>query len=93
MGMDLEYWLIENNLSQSDFAKKLEINRTHLNRLVRRRTAPSKKLAIRIQQLTQGGVSAIDMLFPPPLPELEQEINKRREQEQKDRDNEKILNP
>lgn len=60
--MKLKIYLCTNNITQTDFAKKLGISRSHLNLIVSGKQRPSKSLANLIETITEGEVTANYML-------------------------------
>lgn len=60
--MQLKEWLIEKNITQSDFASALGVSRHYLCRVIAGRHVPSRKLALYIEKLTGREVSAVSML-------------------------------
>lgn len=50
--------------SQRDFAKEIGISEPHLSALSSGKKRPSLKLAVRIERLTKGAVSAASWVFP-----------------------------
>lgn len=62
--MNLREYLFRKRLTQVDFAKKLEISRGHLSQIMKQTKHPSRKLAKAIEDLTEGKVTAIELLFP-----------------------------
>lgn len=62
--VDLDEYLFRKKISQTDFAKDLEISRNHLGEILRARRSPSVKLAKKIEELTQGEVSRERAMFP-----------------------------
>lgn len=60
--MKLKDYLFHNGISIQDFADKLEYSRTHLSQIVNGQSKPSKRLAKAIEQLTNGQVTAKELL-------------------------------
>lgn len=62
--MNLKEWLLKNNISQSEFAKKIGLgHRYHFNKIVQGHLIPSLKLAKKIEDVTEGEIKAVDLLF------------------------------
>ena len=51
-------WLKEHGINREDLAKQLGVNRRHLDHLAREDRRPSLELAIKIERLTDGEISA-----------------------------------
>lgn len=62
--MLLKEWLFRKNRKISDFAKELDIDRTHINLIVLGKKKPSPKLAAKIEKATNGEVTLRELLFP-----------------------------
>jgi len=60
--MKLKTWLHENSISQRQFAVDLGVHWQHLNGVVNGSRHPSVKLAFKIEKLTNGEVSALELL-------------------------------
>lgn len=70
--MNLREWLFRNKTSVTDFAKKVEVSRTHLNLISCGVRKPSPELAKRIEKATKGKVTKEEVLFPEDFPEKEE---------------------
>ena len=62
--MDLDEYLFRKRITQTDFAKNLEISRNHLGEILRGRRTPSVKLAKKMEKLSQGEVTREQAMFP-----------------------------
>jgi len=62
--MKLQDWQKEQNLSDVQLAELLDIDRTYIYRLNKGERRASPYLALKIEQLTQGKVSRIEVLYP-----------------------------
>lgn len=62
--MNLREYLFKKRITQVEFSKRLEVSRGHLNQILLGPKHPSRKLAKKIEELTEGKVSAIELLFP-----------------------------
>ena len=60
--MDLKTYL--KNKSRQEFAEKLGTKITYINNLCQGRATPGGKLALRIEQATNGKVTIRELLFP-----------------------------
>lgn len=60
--MRLKKWLEKKNMTQTTFAKKIPLTRSHLSRIANG-TPPCRNIALKIEALTQGEVTAIELLF------------------------------
>jgi len=60
--MKLKTWLLNNRIYQREFAYSLGIHWQHLNGVVNGSRHPSVKLAFKIEKLTNGEVSALELL-------------------------------
>lgn len=58
----LRQWLTENKISQQDFGKQVGVTRGAIWQIANGVITPSLDLAIRIEDATQGGVRARDLL-------------------------------
>ena len=57
-------YLFKKRITQVDFAKKLGISRGHLNQILHGIKHPSRKLANKIEEESEGKVTAVELLFP-----------------------------
>lgn len=62
--MNLREYLFRMRITQVDFAKKLGISRGHLGQIIAGTKHPSRKLAKNIEDITNGQVTAVELLFP-----------------------------
>ena len=58
--MKLKDYLKQNKIKQKDFAVKLDIGEAHLSEITNDKTLPSLKLALLIEENTQGLVTPKD---------------------------------
>ena len=65
--MELKGWLKKNKLSQVAFASQLGVTQFYLCKILNGKYYPSRTLAINIETLTNGEVSAQDIMFPDTL--------------------------
>ena len=61
--MNFREYLFNKRITQIEFAKKLEISRGHLSQILHGTKHPSRKLAKKIEDETEGKVTAIELLF------------------------------
>ena len=61
--MTLKRYLFEFGISQASFAEMLGITVNYMSKLVNKKCVPSRKLALRIEVLTSGKVTATELLF------------------------------
>ena len=61
--MWLDEWLFKEGETVTNFAKKLQVSRTHLTSIIVGRKGASPELAQKIEELTQGEVSFRDILL------------------------------
>lgn len=61
--MNFREYLFKKRISQVEFAKKLGVSRGHLNQILHGNKHPSRKLAKKIEEETEGKVTAIELLF------------------------------
>jgi transcriptional regulator with XRE-family HTH domain len=64
VAVNFREYLFKKRITQVDFAKKLEISRGHLSQILYGTKHPSRKLAKKIEEETEGKVTAIELLFP-----------------------------
>lgn len=57
-------YLFKKRITQVDFAKRLGISRGHLGQILYGTKHPSRKLAKKIEEETEGKVTAVELLFP-----------------------------
>ena len=69
--MKLRDYLYKKRIRQIDFAKEVGISQTQLNKWINGSRIPSRKNAMKIEELTEGKVTAHEMLFPEKYPEEE----------------------
>ena len=62
----LSRWIDEAGKSREEVAEELDVTRTHLDRLCRGDRWPSLELALAIETLTDGAVSAASWAAVPP---------------------------
>jgi transcriptional regulator with XRE-family HTH domain len=63
--MDLKKWLELSHMTQIEFALLLGLtNKYHFNRIANKKKIPSRALALKIEQVTKGAVTAVEVLFP-----------------------------
>ncbi len=62
--MDIRNWLWNHRIlyTHTEFAKKLNITRHYLSRVIHGKTRPSPKLAMQIQNLTHGEVKWYELI-------------------------------
>lgn len=60
----LRDWILKHKTTQEKFSYALKISYRHLHGIVKGEYIPSRKLAERIEALTQGEISASELLFP-----------------------------
>lgn len=72
--MDLREYLFRKRITQVDFAKKLGVSRSHLSQIIAGTKHPSRKLAKKIEEETNGHVTALEMLFPEEHPQQKFDI-------------------
>ncbi len=59
----IEVYLFEEGISQTNFAKALDISRVHLGRIIRHDVRPGVDLARKIESETEGSVSKEELVF------------------------------
>lgn len=74
--MDLEGYMRERSLTDESMAELVGVSRPHITRLRTRKRSASLHLALKIQELTEGLVSAaslssLDRETPPAAPEAQ----------------------
>lgn len=62
--MDLKDFLTQNNISQSEFARRVDVTPARINQTVHKRKSPSFELARRIIKETKGKVTVGDLFIP-----------------------------
>ena len=62
--MDLREYLFKKNMTVTQFARKIDYGRTHINQVVLKRRRVSKKLARLIAKATEGFVQREDLIVP-----------------------------
>lgn len=62
--MRLEEYILEEELSERQFASLVDVSHAHINNIIRGRRTPSIYLIKKIEELTQGKVSLNDLLHP-----------------------------
>ena len=62
--MLLDEYLARKDITQTDFAKKLNIGRSMLNHILQKKRRMHPNTAIKINKLTKGLVSRDEALFP-----------------------------
>jgi len=65
--MNLNRYLHENNISYVAFADMLKCNHVYLSRIARGLQVPGERLALYIEVMTKGEVTAKEILNPSPL--------------------------
>lgn len=69
--MTLREYLFKKRLTQEQFAESVGLTRSHLSRIVSGALIPSRKTALKIEEVTKGKVTANELLFPEKYPEEE----------------------
>jgi transcriptional regulator with XRE-family HTH domain len=62
--VNLREYLFKKRITQVDFAKQLGISRGHLGQILHSTKHPSRKLAKKIEEETEGKVTAVELLLP-----------------------------
>jgi len=62
--MKLYEYLRDNNIQVSKFAEMLDIRQTSLSKIIHNKMKVSKSTAKKIEELTEGKVTRIEMLYP-----------------------------
>ncbi len=62
--MNFREYLFQKRIIQVDFAKKLGISRGHFSQILYGAKHPSRKRTKKIEDETEGKVTAIELLFP-----------------------------
>jgi len=62
--LNLREYLFRKRITQIDFARRLGISRGHLGQILHGSKHPSRKLAKKIEEETEGKVTAIELIFP-----------------------------
>lgn len=62
--MTLQEFIEQSSLTQRALAEKLNIGFRYLNGIIKGYYIPSRQLALKIEKLSQGKVSAQELLFP-----------------------------
>jgi len=62
--MKLNEYLHSNGISITQLADDLEVHYSHVLRILNNTRQPSPKLALKIEQATEGQVSRMELLYP-----------------------------
>lgn len=79
--MLIKEWLVLQDITGKDFATALEIHPTHFYNIVELKQRTSKKLANRIEMMTEGKVTAQEILTVPLRPKPDKKPEKPKEVE------------
>lgn len=60
--MELRDYLHKKRISITEFARQINVSRTHLGRIVNNKLKPGKRLAKDIERLTDGCVTTCELL-------------------------------
>ncbi len=60
--MNLKVYLATKNMTVTEFCKKIECNRCYMSRVIQKHTIPSKRFAQAIELVTNGEVTANELL-------------------------------
>ncbi len=61
----LKQWIEKSHMTQLEFAALVGLShKFHLNRIINLHKIPSRHLALKIQEVTNGEVTAMDVLYP-----------------------------
>jgi DNA-binding XRE family transcriptional regulator len=60
--MQVKNYIEKYNISQTDFANKIGISKTHVNLIIKGKRIPSVNLAKKIELLTKGKIRASEIL-------------------------------
>ncbi len=63
-GMELKTYIEKRGLTVPKLANKLNITKQHLYDILRGKAFPSRKLAAKIEDETEGAVKRTDLLYP-----------------------------
>lgn len=69
--MDLKQFFDETKIKKKDFANAIGISSYYLSNIISQRKIPSRSLALKIEEFTEGLVPANTLLFPKIRYELE----------------------
>lgn len=64
--MKLDDYIYYEGISQRELARRLDIHFRYLHGLVTGEFIPARKLALKIEEITQGKVTALELLLPKP---------------------------
>lgn len=64
--MKLEDYLYYEGISQRELARRLDIHYRYMHGLISGEYVPGRKMALHIQEITEGKVTALELLFPRP---------------------------
>lgn len=62
--MRLDVYMKLHKISQGDMAERLGITRVHTNMIANGNSVPSRRIAKKIEELTNGSVSRLELLYP-----------------------------
>lgn len=62
--MKLIDYLKQQNISYSDFAKQINVTASYITYILQNKRRPSPEIALKIEQVTEGRVSRIEVLYP-----------------------------
>ena len=62
--MNLKDYLSERGISQVDFSNKLGITQARVSQIVNKKANPSIVLAKHIEEITNGAVTTMDLIYP-----------------------------
>lgn len=62
LGMTLSEFLVEQKWTHAEAAQRLGVSRSYLTQIIRGQRAPSLALAVKIERLTGGAVTAASLL-------------------------------
>ena len=62
--MKLKDYLTQNDISHARFAEIVGCSQSHISLICSRKRYPSRLVALKIEQATEGDVTAMELLYP-----------------------------
>jgi transcriptional regulator with XRE-family HTH domain len=66
LAMKLEDYIYYEGISQRELARRLDIHYRYMHGLISGEYTPGRKMALHIEEVTGGKVTALELLFPRP---------------------------
>ncbi|MCE5294133.1 MAG: helix-turn-helix transcriptional regulator [Chlamydiales bacterium] len=63
--MKIDEWLMKNKMTLTEFCKRLDVKRSYFVRILQGSQQPTRILAFKIEEVTEGAISALKFFKDP----------------------------